>query len=77
MAVQAFNRPVNLWKSTTLHKKSKLKIHRSKVRSVLLYASETWRTYKIESLLDDFEGRCLKRILRIDWEQRVTDKDIP
>ena len=47
------------------------------LRSVLLYASETWRTnQKIESRLRGFEGRCLRRILRIHWEQRITNEEI-
>ena len=77
LAAQAFNRLQSIWKSTALQTKTKLKIYRSNVRSVLLYASETWRTNKrLESRLRGFEGRCLRRILRIRWEQRVTNKEI-
>ena len=79
LAAQAFNslRLQNIWKSTALQTKTKLKFYRSNVRSVLLYASETWRTNKrLESRLRGFEGRCLKRILRMRWEQLVTNKEI-
>ena len=68
LAAQAFNRLNNVWKSSSLHTKfkTKLKIYNSSVRSVLLYASGTWRTNKkIESRIRGFEGRCLGRILRI------------
>ena len=73
LAAAAFNKLRNIWKSSLLQTKTKLKIYRSNVRSVLLYAAETWRTNKkLESRLRGFEGRCLRRILRIRWEQYVT-----
>ena len=47
------------------------------MRSVLLYGAETWRTSnRIESRLRGFEGRCLRRILNIWWEHRVTNKEV-
>ena len=77
LAAQAFNRLQNIWKSSALRTTTKLKIYKSNVRSVLLYASETWRTNKkIESRLRGFEGRCLRRILRLHWEQHVTNKEV-
>ena len=77
IATQAFKRLQNIWKSSVLGTSTKLKIYRSNVRSILLYASETWRTNKrLESRLRGFEGRCLRRILKIRWEQRITNKEI-
>ena len=77
LAAAAFNKLRNIWKSSLLQTTTKLKIYRSNVRSVLLYAAETWRTNKkLESRLRGFEGRCLQRILRISWEQRVTNRDV-
>ena len=46
LAAQAFKKLNNIWKSTTLSTKTKLRIYQSNVRSTLLYASETWRTNK-------------------------------
>ena len=46
LASQAFDRLWNIWKSTSLQTKTKLRIYKSNVRSVLLYASETWRMNK-------------------------------
>ncbi|XP_060570017.1 uncharacterized protein LOC132728386 [Ruditapes philippinarum] len=77
LAAQAFKRLQNIWKSTALHTKTKLKIYTSNVRSVLLYASETWRTNtKVESRLRGFESRCLRRILKIRWQQHVTNVEV-
>ena len=77
MASLAFQRLNTIWKSKEIGETTKLKIYKSNVRSVLLYAAETWRTNKrIESRLRGFEGRCLRRILGIRWEERVTNKEI-
>ncbi|KAI8493069.1 hypothetical protein Bbelb_290730 [Branchiostoma belcheri] len=77
LAAQAFTKLRNVWKSSALKQKTKLRIYNSNVRSVLLYAAETWRTNKkIESRLRGFEGRCLRRILKIHWEQRITNKEV-
>ena len=77
MASSAFYKLNNIWKAREINTYTKLKLYRSNVRSVLLYAAETWRTNKkIESRLRGFEGRCLRRILRIRWEHRVTNKEI-
>ena len=57
LAAHAFKKLNNIWKSTTLSTKTKLRIYQSNVRSTLLYASETWRTNKkLESKLRGFEG---------------------
>ena len=54
-----------------------MRIYKSNVRSVLLYASETWRTNKkLESRLRGFEGRCLRRILKLHWRQHITNKEV-
>ena len=77
LASAAFQRMRPIWKSSTFSMQTKLRLYRSNVRSVLLYAAETWRTTRqIESKLRGFEGRCLRRILGIWWEQRVTNKEI-
>ena len=77
LAAQAFSGLKNIWKSTILQTSTKLKIYKSNVRSVLLYASETWRTNKkIESRLRGFEGRCLRRILKLHWQQHITNMEV-
>ena len=77
LAAQAFNRLQNVWKSSALQIHTKLKIYKSNVRSVLLYAAETWRTNgRIESCLRGFEGRCLRRILRVRWQQHVSNEEV-
>ena len=77
MAAQAFNKLGKIWKSSSLQYKTKLKLYKSNVRSVLLYAAETWKTNtKIESRLRGFEGRCLRRILHINWEDHISNIEV-
>ena len=76
-AAQAFKKLKNIWSSTSLTTRTKLNIYRSNVQSTLLYAAETWRTNKkLESRLRGFGGRCLRRILGIGWEQRITNEEV-
>ena len=76
-AAQAFKKLKNIWSSTSLTTRTKLNIYRSNVQSTLLYAAETWRTNKkLESRLRGFDGRCLRRILGIGWEQRITNEEV-
>ena len=77
LASRAFNRLRNIWKSSTLQTNTELKIYKSNVRSALLYSSETWRiNKKIKSRLRGFDGRCLRRILRLRWEQHFNNKEV-
>ena len=77
MAAQAFNKLGKIRKSFSLQLRTKLKLYKSNVRSVLLYAAETWKTNaKIESRLRGFEGRCLRRILRINWEDHISNREV-
>ena len=47
------------------------------VRPVLLYGCETWKiTKNDERKLNSFQYKCLRRILRIRWQQRMTNKRV-
>ena len=77
LASTAFSKLKPIWSSRVMSTTTKLKLYKSNVRSVLLYAAETWRNNRrIESKLRGFEGRCLRRLLHIRWEHRVTNKEV-
>ncbi|GFR92863.1 endonuclease-reverse transcriptase [Elysia marginata] len=76
MASTAFYKLNSIWKSNRITKDTKLKLYTSNVRSVLLYASETWRTNQRLKVRGGFEGWCLRGILGIRWQHRVTNKEI-
>ena len=58
----AFIKLRNIWKSNSVTNKTKIRIYRSNVRSVLLYGSETWKANKnIERNMRAFEGKVLEK----------------
>lgn len=59
LATQAFNRLQNIWKSSVLNTNFKLKIYKYNIHSILIYASEIWKTNTIKSRLSDLKGHCL------------------
>ncbi|XP_068690189.1 uncharacterized protein [Montipora foliosa] len=66
-----------VWASKELSVRTKLRIFRSNVKTVLLYGSETWRTTKrIQSRVQSFVNNCLRRILGICWKDKVTNEQL-
>ena len=67
----------NIWKSSQYTSKTKLKIYNSCVLSTLLYGSECWRMTKHDAdKLSAFHTTCLRKILRIFWPNRISNKDL-
>ena len=57
-----------------ISKKTKIRIFKSKVLSVLLYAAESWKvTKRICHMLEVFQNKCLRRILHIFWPNKITN----
>ena len=45
--------------------------------STLLYSSEAWTTYtRQEKKLNSFHLRCLRRILDISWQDKITNTEV-
>ena len=66
-----------IWKSRSLKERTKLKIFNTTVKSVLLYGTETWKPSKtIMHKLAVFHQRCLRRISRIFWLQKITNDNL-
>ena len=66
-----------VWNSTAYQYKTKLKIFRSNVLAVLLYGAETWKMTEHDACrLDRFQRGCLRRIFRIFWPEKITNKDL-
>ena len=76
-ANQAFGTLNPVWKSTKLNVRTKIKIFKSNVLSVLLYRSECWKvTREISRILDVFQTKSLRRIKRIFWLNKISNKDL-
>ena len=77
-AATAFGRlERRVWKNRNLQTRTKLAVYKSMVLSVLLYGSETWTLYKRDvRYLDRFHLQCLRRILGIQWSDKVPNADV-
>ena len=65
------------WLNSKLTTKTKIMIYQACVLSILLYGSETWSTYsKQEKRLNSFHQRCLRRILNIKWQDKITNMEV-
>jgi len=64
-----------LWKGESAQ--TKLKILRACVFTVPTYGCEAWTITKVVSkLIDSFEIRCYRRILRVSWTEHRTNESI-
>ena len=60
-------------KSLTLH--IKLKVYHACVLSILLYGAETWTTCRKQKL-NSFHLSCLRTILGVKWQYKITNLEI-
>ena len=63
-----------VWSNSKLTEHTKVQVYKACVVSTLLYGSEAWTLRaKQEHKLNAFHMRCLRRILNITWQDRVTN----
>ena len=73
----AFFKLSPIWKSSIYSTKTKVRLYNSNVKSVLLYGSECWRTTEGDmGKVAAFHNGCLRKICRIFWPNKITNKDL-
>ena len=66
-----------VWRNGLLSNNTKMSVYRACVISTLLYGSESWNTNSIqENKLNSFHLRCMRRILDIKWQERITTNEV-
>ena len=76
-AGQAYATLRNIWKSGKLKQKMKIFLFKSKVLSILLYGSESWKmTNIINHRLEVFQNRCLHKILKIFRPNTISNAEL-
>nr|VZI50888.1 unnamed protein product [Spirometra erinaceieuropaei] len=77
-ASQAFGRlQSTVWNRHGLQLSAKLKMYKAVILPTLLYGAETWTVYaKQARRLNHFHLGCLRRILRLNWQDRIPDTDV-
>ena len=67
----------HVWRNHQLTISTKMNVFQACVINTLLYASETWTTYaRQEKRLETFNQRCLRRILNIKWQDKITNAEV-
>nr|VZI13062.1 unnamed protein product [Spirometra erinaceieuropaei] len=77
-ASQAFGRlQSTVWNRHGLQLSTKLKMYKAVILPTLLYGAETWTVYTRQARrLNHFHLSCLRRILRLNWQDRIPDTDV-
>ncbi|BHF70400.1 hypothetical protein SprV_0301345000 [Sparganum proliferum] len=77
-ASQAFGRlQSTVWNRHGLQLRTKLKMYKAVILPTLLYGAETWTVYtKQARRLNHFHLSCPRRILRLNWQDRIPDTDV-
>nr|VZI44911.1 unnamed protein product [Spirometra erinaceieuropaei] len=77
-ASQAFGRlHSTVWNRHGLQLSTKLKMYKAVILPTLLYGAETWTVYTRQARrLNHFNLSCLRRILRLNWQDRIPDTEV-
>ena len=66
-----------VWDRRGISQETKLKVHMAVVLTVLLYAYESWTVYSRRARkLNHFHTKCLRIVLRINWQDMVPDTEV-
>ena len=67
----------SIWDRSGIRLDTKLKVYRSVVLPTLLYACETWTVYQRHAKrLNHFHTSCLRKLLKIKWQDRIPDTEV-
>ena len=73
-ASQAFASLKTIWRTRKISTKTKLRLFKSNVLSILLYGAESWKMTKgISHKLEVFQNRCLRRLLNIFYPNTISN----
>mgnify|MGYP003502897794 FL=1 len=76
-ARRTFRRMNQVWNSAKFSRTTKIRLYNTLVIPVLLYGAETWKMTKSNNTeLDVFQGKCLRRILKIFWPKTISNDDL-
>ena len=66
-----------VWGERGIKLSTKLAVYKAVVITSLLYGCETWTLYRKQiRALDQFHLRCLRRIMGISWEDKVSNPEV-
>ena len=76
-ATAALTRLKSIWVDKSISLSSKIRLMRSLVTSIFLYACESWTlTTELQRRLQAMEMRCYRKILHTSYKDNVTNKEV-
>ena len=76
-ATAAFTRLKPVWNDRSIFLSSKIRLMRSLVTSIFLYACESWTlTAELQRTIRATEMKCYRKILRISYKDHVTNEEV-
>ena len=70
----------SIWNQRGIRLDTKLKVYRSVVLPTLLYACKTWTVHSLlgqhAKRLNHFHTSCLRKLLKIKWQNRIPDTEV-
>ena len=76
-ATAALTRLKPVWNDGRISVSSKIRLMRSLVTSIFLYACKSWTlTAELQRRIQAMEMRCYRKILRISYKDRVTNEEV-
>ena len=76
-ATAAFTRLKPVWIDKSISLSSKIRLMRSLVTSIFLYACESWTlTAELQRRIQTMEMRCYRRILHISYKDHATNEEV-
>ena len=66
----------SIWDRSGIRLNTKLKVYRSVVLPTQLYACETWTVYQRYARLNHFHISCLRKLLKIKWQDRIPETEV-
>ena len=72
-----FLRVKTIWSSNSVSRRTKVRLYKTLGKPVLMYGCKTWKMNKSdENKIDVFQSRCLRRIFKMCWQERITNKEV-
>ena len=66
-----------VWNFSNVSKKTKIRLYKTLVKPVLMYGCETRKMNEGDAKkIDVFQNRCLRRIMKIRWQDKISNREL-
>ena len=73
----AFVKLNQVWNSSSVSRRMKIRLYKTLVKPVLMYGCETWKMNEGDAKrIDVFQNRCLRRIMKIKWQDKISNREL-